>query len=122
MVPTNFFAQPESREVSAMLFSNPGTLTKLNRMGVRAGFGDPAVTLTRRGILNDPSPGAFEGIPFEVNVQDPDYVGELGRTRSRSTEPERRRAPRSGDLRRRYSLLAAKGRTRVARALAARAH
>jgi len=74
VVPTNFFAQPENREVSAILFSNAGTLTKFNRMGVRAGFGDPAITLTRRGILNDPSPGAFEGIPFEVNVEAPDYA------------------------------------------------
>ncbi len=74
VVPTNFFAQPENRYVSAILFSNAGTLTKFNRMGVKAGFGDPAVTLTRQGILNDPTPGAFEGIPFEVNVEDPDYA------------------------------------------------
>lgn len=74
VVPTNFFAQPENRHVSAILFSNAGTLAKFNRMGVRAGFGDPDVTLTRRGVLNDPSPGAFEGIPFEVNVEDPDYA------------------------------------------------
>ena len=38
-----------------------------------AGFGDPAVTLTRDGILNDPSPDAFEGVPFTVNVEDPHY-------------------------------------------------
>lgn len=73
VVPTNFFAQPENRQVSAILFSNAGTLTKFNRMGVRAGFGDPFVTLIRRGVLNDSSPGAFEGIPFEVNVEDPAY-------------------------------------------------
>jgi hypothetical protein len=73
IVPTNFFAQPENRPVSAILFTNAGTLTKFNRMGVRAGFGDPLVTLMRQGVLNDPSPGAFEGIPFEVNVEDPAY-------------------------------------------------
>ena len=73
VVPTNFFADPENRHVSAILFSNAGTLTKFNRMGVRAGFGDPRVALTRRGVLNDPSPDAFEGVPFTINVEDPDY-------------------------------------------------
>lgn len=73
VVATNFFGQVENRHVSAILFSNAGTLTKFNRMGVRAGFGDPTVTLTRRGILNDPSPAAFEAIPFEINVEDPRY-------------------------------------------------
>jgi hypothetical protein len=73
IVQTNFFGQPENRHVSAILFSNAGTMAKFNRMGVRAGFGDPAVTLTRQGILNDPSPEAFEGVQFSVNVEDPDY-------------------------------------------------
>ena len=31
------------------------------------------MTLTRQGILNDPTPGVFEGVPFELNVEDPDY-------------------------------------------------
>jgi hypothetical protein len=31
------------------------------------------VTLTRQGILNDPSPDAFEGVPFSVNVESPVY-------------------------------------------------
>lgn len=73
VVPTNFFGQPENRHVSAILFSNAGTLTKFNRMGVRAGFGDPSVTLTRSGILNDPTPGSFEGIQFSLNIEDPGY-------------------------------------------------
>lgn len=73
VVPTNFFGQAGNRHVSAILACNAGTLTKFNRMGVRAGFGDPSVVLTRSGIFNDPTPGSFEGTPFEVNVEDPDY-------------------------------------------------
>ncbi|MBN8990645.1 MAG: hypothetical protein J0H42_20570 [Rhizobiales bacterium] len=32
------------------------------------------VTLVRGGGLNDPTPGAFEPVTFELNIEDPDYV------------------------------------------------
>ncbi len=73
VVPTNFFAQEDARHISAVLFSNAGTTAKFNRMGVLAGFGDPEVALTRKGGVNDPSPGAFDPIVFDMNVEDPDY-------------------------------------------------
>ena len=70
----NFFDQPNAEHISAIMFSNAGTQAKFNRMGVLAGFGDPKVKLIRRGGLNDPSPGAFDPIIFEVDVEDPDYT------------------------------------------------
>jgi len=73
IVPANFFAQPRTEHISAVLFSNAGTISKFNRMGVLAGFGDPEVTIVRKGLVNDPSPDAFEGIPFEFNIEDPAY-------------------------------------------------
>lgn len=73
VVPANFFAQADAKHVSAVLFSNAGTMAKFNRMGVLAGFGDPDVTLRRRGGFSDPSPGALDAIPFEVNIEDPNY-------------------------------------------------
>jgi hypothetical protein len=72
-IPTNFFAQEATRHVSAVLFSNAGTMSKFNRMGVLAGFGDPEVTLIRWGGINNPAPDAFESIPFKFNVEDPAY-------------------------------------------------
>jgi hypothetical protein len=72
IVPANFFAQPDTRHVSAVLFSNAGTMAKFNRMGVLAGFGDPNVRLLRKGGFNDPAPGAVDEIPFEMNIEDPD--------------------------------------------------
>jgi hypothetical protein len=60
-----FFEQPDSEHISAVLFSNAGTIAKFNRMGVRAGFGDPFINLRRRGGWNDPRPDAFEAIPFD---------------------------------------------------------
>lgn len=74
VVPTDFFGQADARHVSAVMFSNAGTMAKFNRMGVLAGFGDPDVTLVRGGGLNDPTPGAFEPVIFELNIEDPDYV------------------------------------------------
>lgn len=71
VVPSNFFGQEEARHVAAVMFSNAGTMAKFSRMGVLAGFGDPEVSLVRRGGFNDPTPGALEAIPFELNVEDP---------------------------------------------------
>jgi hypothetical protein len=68
-----FFEQPDTEHVSAILFSNAGTIAKFNRMGVRAGFGDPFVNLRRRGGWNDPTPDAFEAIPFDMDVENPFY-------------------------------------------------
>ncbi len=68
-----FFDQPDTENISAVLFSNAGTISKFNRMGVRAGFGDRFVQLTREGGLNDPHPGAFEAIPFRVDIESASY-------------------------------------------------
>jgi len=71
-VPTNFFAQPDAEHIAAVLFSNAGTVVKFSRMGVRAGYGDPWVSLVRSGVWNDPG-GGFDGIPFKFDVESPDY-------------------------------------------------
>lgn len=68
-----FFWQPDTEHVSAVLFSNAGTVSKFNRMGVRAGFGDRFVSLVRRGGLSDPSPGAFDAVPFDLDIENSDY-------------------------------------------------
>lgn len=70
-IASNFFAQPDTEHVSAVLFSNAGTIVKFSRMGIRAGFGDPWVSLVREGMWNDPR-GGFEGIPFRLDVESPD--------------------------------------------------
>lgn len=73
VVPTNFFGQKEHRNVSAILFSNAGTLAKFNRMGVLAGFGDPSVKLRRVGGLYNHQPGAVDAVRFEIDIEDPVY-------------------------------------------------
>lgn len=72
-VPTPFFWQENTEHVSAVLFSNAGTISKFNRMGVRAGFGDPFVSLVRQGGLTDERPDRFDAIPFKLDVESPEY-------------------------------------------------
>lgn len=64
-----FFEQEGTEYVSAVLFSNAGTISKFNRMGVRAGFGDRSVALRRMGIRNNPSPGSLDPIEFSDDVE-----------------------------------------------------
>lgn len=72
--PSGFFGLPQAENVSAVILNPLGTLTKFNRMGQIAGFGDPRVRMVRaglaRGELNDVDPTPF---PFEHNVSAPGY-------------------------------------------------
>jgi hypothetical protein len=59
--------------VSAVLFSNAGTLSKFTRMGVAAGFGPPEYKYYRIGFGYDADPNAVMGRPFKREVNDIDY-------------------------------------------------
>lgn len=48
-IPSGFFNQPDAENVSAILFSDSGTISKFNRMGKIGGFGDPSVKMIRVG-------------------------------------------------------------------------
>lgn len=67
-VPSGFFDQPNAENVSAVIFSNAGTLAKFDRMGVAAGFGAEGHTYQRFGLRYDPDPNALMGIPFSEDV------------------------------------------------------
>jgi hypothetical protein len=58
---------------SAVIFSNAATLAKFNRMGFLAGWRPPGLTMTRRGILFDRTPGALEPIDFDLSVDSAEY-------------------------------------------------
>jgi hypothetical protein len=63
-VPSGFFSQPGSENVSAVVFNSSGTIAKFNRMGVGAGFGSDNVVLIRRGFSWDSDPDSVEPAPF----------------------------------------------------------
>ncbi|MBO6559454.1 MAG: hypothetical protein JJ959_02910 [Nisaea sp.] len=72
-IPSGFFDLPGSEHVSAVLFSNAGTISKFDRIGVTAGFGAPSHKYYRFGYRFNPDPNATIGIPFSVDVSDPNY-------------------------------------------------
>jgi hypothetical protein len=74
-IPSGFFNLPGAENISAVLFSNSATISKFNRMGKLAGFGDPSVLMVRRGIQHDFAENATEPIGFSVEV-DPSKYGE----------------------------------------------
>jgi hypothetical protein len=72
-IKSNFFEQPETENISAILFSNAATIAKFNRMGKLAGLGSVNVKMMRQGSLYNPDPNAFRPIPFLWDVDDPNY-------------------------------------------------
>lgn len=73
-IETGFFDLPGAENVSAVIFSNAGTLAKFDRMGIAAGFRPDGFTYVRRGYRFDPDPRAYRPIPFAETIEGPDYV------------------------------------------------
>lgn len=67
-VPSGYFFQPEAENVSAVLFSATGTISKFNRMGKLASYGSPRVTLHRVGTCQDHNPDASMPRKFAFEV------------------------------------------------------
>ena len=74
VIPSGFFDQPDAENISAILFTNAGTISKFNRMGALADFGDPNVRQVRQGTMFNPDPKAADPIPFMVDIDEPRYA------------------------------------------------
>ncbi|GGD35737.1 hypothetical protein [Aureimonas glaciei] len=72
-IPAGLFRDPDFAHLSAIIFSNAGTLGKFNRMGFLAGWRPPGLEMIRHGILFDRTPGALEPIDFELEVGSAEY-------------------------------------------------
>jgi hypothetical protein len=66
-VPSNFFAQPGSEHISAVLANPSGTLSKFNRMGFITKFGDRDISMYRRGFAYQ---GGVSATEFSTEVND----------------------------------------------------
>jgi hypothetical protein len=73
-IPAGLFGDPKFAHLSAVIFSNAGTMAKFNRMGFLAGIHPPGLKMIRGGILFDQTPGALDAIPFELDVGSPEYA------------------------------------------------
>lgn len=67
-VPSGFFDLDGAENISAVLFSNAGTIAKFDRMGVVAGFAPQDHRYFRVGQTYDSDPEAMVGKPFFVEV------------------------------------------------------
>jgi len=72
VVPTGFFDLPGAENISGVLFSNAGTLSKFDRMGVGAGFGDTNHRYFRFGVRLNSDPNTVLGAPFMEEIE-PDH-------------------------------------------------
>ena len=68
-IPSGFFFQAEAENVSAILFSACGTISKFGRMGRQAGFHHPNMTMQRIGTCHNHEPNACfpHQYSYEVN-------------------------------------------------------
>jgi hypothetical protein len=74
VIPSGFFDQPKTENISAVIFSNAGTIAKFDRMGVVAGFAPPGFGYLRVGFRYDPDPNAIMGASFVDDVTKADYA------------------------------------------------
>jgi hypothetical protein len=68
-IPSGFFEQEDSQNISAVLTTASGTTSKFNRMGRQAGYGDPKIRMLRIGTCHDHDPSALlpKRFYYEVN-------------------------------------------------------
>lgn len=67
-VPTGFFDLPGAENIAGILFSNAGTLSKFDRMGVAAGYGAADHRYVRFGLRLNSDPNAVVGVPFSEEL------------------------------------------------------
>lgn len=72
-IPSGFFDLPDAENVSAVIFSNAGTIAKFDRMGVAAEFATEGYGYYRSGLRYNPDPNALMGEPFWADVADAGY-------------------------------------------------
>jgi len=57
-IPSGFFNLPEAENVSAVLFSSSGTISKFSRMAIQAGYGVSKIKTFRWGMSHNHDPNA----------------------------------------------------------------
>jgi hypothetical protein len=71
-IPSGFFDLEGSENVSAVLWTNAGTVPKFTRMAVTGSYPDDELSIVRFGNMIDHDPNAHLGLPFAFIVGDED--------------------------------------------------
>lgn len=69
-IPSGFFNLPGAENVSAVLFTNVGTIPKFLRMGHQGPYRDPDLKVLRMGTCYRHDPNASQAAPFMYEVGD----------------------------------------------------
>lgn len=78
IIPSNFFEQPDTEHISAVIFTNSGTHAKFTRMGYQQGFGTEHFEVIRRGLCFSPDPDAQDPAYFSYSLSQPPLVESWG--------------------------------------------
>jgi hypothetical protein len=73
VIPSGFFDIPEAENVSAVISTTAGTVSKFNRMGLMSGFGAGDVLMIREGTCIDRDPNASSPLIFKAIVNAEGY-------------------------------------------------
>jgi hypothetical protein len=77
-IPSNFFAQSDTENISAVLFTNCGTHAKFSRMGYLHGYGCDLIDMVRTGYFFNSDPDAMDPTFFSYNLDEPPLVETWG--------------------------------------------
>ncbi|MDP3506495.1 MAG: tetratricopeptide repeat protein [Candidatus Melainabacteria bacterium] len=72
-IPSGFFNQPNAEHIAAVLTNSQATISKFNRIGLKAGFGDLNLTGVRLISCWDPDPNSSEPINFMQDIHTSSY-------------------------------------------------
>jgi hypothetical protein len=67
-IPSGFFEQPDTENISGILFSSSGTVSKFSRMGIQSGFGVKNIKTYRWGMAYNKDPNATLPNTFHYEV------------------------------------------------------
>lgn len=72
-IPSGFFRLPGAENISAVISSRSGTISKFNRIGLKCGFGSRRVLMIREGQMIDDDPTATQALYFRAIVNSKSY-------------------------------------------------
>ena len=73
-IETGFFDLPDAENISAVIFSNAGTLSKFDRMGIAAGYIPEGYKYFRTGFKLNPDPDAVHPNFFYEEIGGDEYT------------------------------------------------
>jgi hypothetical protein len=77
-IPSYFFNQPDTENISAVLFTNSGTNAKFARMGFQQGIGCDVLHISRSGFCYNADQTAMDATFFQYNLDEPPFVENWG--------------------------------------------